>query len=191
MASQREMLNNQELIKQNIPSLKFPLRRFDYKGTWEGRQIVDDYAHHPKEVEATLRTARLMIESRQSPFPKTPERILLVFQPHRYSRTKQFINEFANVLGKADELLLAPIYGAGETPIQGINSMTLAKAINQLYPNLPVSVANNLDEVAKLIQSRSLKDDIVLTMGAGDINSIWSQLAPPQNNDQWLPNIAA
>ena len=76
---------------------------------WEGRQIFDDYAHHPSEVNATLKMARLMIKSGSSQLSKPPKRIVTVFQPHRYSRTNQFLENFATALGKSDLILLAQI----------------------------------------------------------------------------------
>jgi len=178
-------------IQKSIRALESPCRRFDFRGTWSSRQIVDDYAHHPSEIEATLKMARLMVQTGCSPLPQSPTRVLLAFQPHRYTRTKKFLNDFAKVLGAADELLLAPIYGAGETPIEGINHYVLAQNIKKIHPKLRIGIAENLDQLTELIVQNSLKGDLILTMGAGDINSLWGRLIRRKNKDQWLSKIAA
>ena len=82
-------------LSEALASLQAPGRRFDYRGTWQGRQVVDDYAHHPSEVAATLAMARLMVSSGRSPLPCPPKRLVAVFQPHRYTRTAQFLQGFA------------------------------------------------------------------------------------------------
>jgi len=76
-----------EQLQQGLAQLQAPGRRFDFRGDWQGRQIVDDYAHHPSEVRATLTMARLMVNSGRSALPRAPQRLMVVFQPHRFSRT--------------------------------------------------------------------------------------------------------
>jgi UDP-N-acetylmuramate--alanine ligase len=127
-------------------------------------------------VGATLATARLMVSSGRSPLPEPPQRVLAVFQPHRYSRTAEFLEPFAAALGQADEVLLAPLYAAGEAPIAGISSHALAAAIQRLRPDLAVTVADSLDELADAVAHRSLPGDLVLAMGAGDVNGLWGRL---------------
>ncbi len=173
-------------LQKAIETLQAPSRRFDFQGDWNGRQIVDDYAHHPSEVNATIEMARLMIKTKQSPLPKVPKRLVAIFQPHRYSRLKKFVHEFAVTLGKADFVLLAPVYGAGEMHDQTINSNVLAKRIKKLYPKLNVLAAKSIDELILLIQQNTFKDDLILTMGAGDINNIWTRLQDQPNSNQWL-----
>lgn len=161
---------------QALTSLRTPGRRFDFRGTWHGRQVVDDYAHHPSEVAATLEMARLMVRSRRSPLPVPPRRVLAVFQPHRYSRTAEFINGFAKALTLADGVVLAPLYAAGEHPIAGIDSQALAAAIQHLAPQLPVQVSTSLDGLADQVARHSREGDLVLAMGAGDVNGLWPRL---------------
>ena len=84
-----------DTLIDSLQRLEAPGRRFDHRGTWEGRHIVDDYAHHPSEVKATLEMAQLMVSSGRSPLPTAPQRLLAVFQPHRYSRTQEFLDPFA------------------------------------------------------------------------------------------------
>ena len=163
-------------LQRGLSELSPPGRRFDFRGTWEGRQIVDDYAHHPSEVRATLAMARLMVKTGKSPLPSPPKRLVVVFQPHRYSRTEEFLNDFAIALGAADDLLLAPVYGAGESPIDGANSQCLANTVKNLHPELSVDVATSLDELTKMVQRKSRSGDLILAMGAGDVNTLWRRL---------------
>ena len=159
-----------------LASLQAPGRRFDYRGTWQGRQVVDDYAHHPSEVAATLAMARLMVSSGRSPLPCPPKRLVAVFQPHRYTRTAQFLQGFARALSQADALVLAPLYTAGEAPIAGISSEALAAAIQAIRPDLAVAVARDLDDLADRVGHASKSGDLVLAMGAGDVNGLWGRL---------------
>ncbi len=164
-------------LVSGLTALKPPGRRFDWRGTWEGRHIVDDYAHHPSEVKATLAMAQLMVSSGCSPLPTPPQRLLAVFQPHRYSRTQEFLESFASALQNCDSLLLAPVYGAGEEPLNGACSQTLADRIHLLKPDLEVAVADNLDHLTDLVRNRSRREDLVLAMGAGDVNGLWPRLS--------------
>tara|TARA_B100001057_G_scaffold106822_1_gene104458 strand:+ start:115 stop:1488 length:1374 start_codon:yes stop_codon:yes gene_type:complete len=175
-ACRMEGIPFQQLIP-GLDALQPPGRRFDLRGTWEGRHIVDDYAHHPSEVKATLSMAQLMVSSGRSPLPSPPQRLLAVFQPHRYSRTQEFLEAFAGALQNCDALLLAPIYGAGEKPLTGVCSRTLADRIRQLKPELNVTVAENLDHLTELVRTHSRREDLVLAMGAGDVNGLWTRLA--------------
>lgn len=163
-------------LSQALASLQAPGRRFDYRGTWQGRQVVDDYAHHPSEVAATLAMARLMVSSGRSPLPSPPKRLVAVFQPHRYTRTAQFLQGFAQALSQADALVLAPLYTAGEAPIAGVSSEALAAAIHTIRPDLTVAVARDLDDLADRVGRTSRSGDLVLAMGAGDVNGLWTRL---------------
>ena len=166
-----------ERLVKGLTALKPPGRRFDLRGTWEGRHIVDDYAHHPSEVKATLAMAQLMVSSGRSPLPSPPQRLLAVFQPHRFSRTQEFLESFASALQNCDSLLLAPVYSAGEEPLTGVCSQTLADRIQELKPDLEIAVADNLDHLTQLVRTRSQREDLVLAMGAGDVNGLWPRLA--------------
>jgi UDP-N-acetylmuramate--alanine ligase len=160
-----------------VTELRSPGRRFDFRGEWQDRQVVDDYAHHPSEVQATLTMAQLMVQSGRSPLPRSSKRLVAVFQPHRYSRTQEFLNAFAQALVSADYLILAPIFGAGEQPIEGINSELLARSIRLIDPNQPVFVASTMEELTGLVKQHSQPDDLILAMGAGDVNSLWERLS--------------
>jgi len=177
-------------LRQAVEGLQAPGRRFDYRGTWHERQVVDDYAHHPSEVSATLAMARLMVSSGRSPLPEAPQRLLAVFQPHRYSRTAEFLDAFAEALSQADAVLLAPLYAAGEAPIPGISSESLAAAIQQRAPGLPVAASPDLEALADAVALHSQPGDLVLAMGAGDVNSLWSRLQERHDPSAALPLAA-
>ena len=177
-------------LRQAVEGLRAPGRRFDYRGTWNERQVVDDYAHHPSEVSATLAMARLMVTSGRSPLPEAPQRLLAVFQPHRYSRTAEFLEAFAEALSQADAVLLAPLYAAGESPIPGISSESLAAAIQQIAPHLPVAASSDLEALADAVALHSQAGDLVLAMGAGDVNSLWSRLQERQDPGATVPLAA-
>lgn len=120
--------------------------------------------------------AQLMVASGRSPLPVVPQRVVAVFQPHRYSRTAQFLEAFAAALSSADAVLIAPLYAAGEAPIAGTSSAALASAIQTLAPGLTVQVAETLDELARQVAGSTHAGDLVLAMGAGDVNGLWERL---------------
>jgi UDP-N-acetylmuramate--alanine ligase len=144
-------------------------RRFDYRGkTTNGALVYDDYGHHPTEIKATLRGARDM-------FPN--KRIVVAFQPHLYSRTKQHLKEFGAAFQDADEIILAPIYAAREKEDPEVSSALLASEIAQ--HGHPASALPNLDSIAQRLET-SHEGDVVITMGAGDIYTIADKIAHTQ-----------
>ena len=165
-----------EDIKKVIKHLQLPGRRFDYKGLWKNRLIVDDYAHHPSEVDAAISMASLMIKKQNNIFPISPNRLVTVFQPHRFSRTKKFQKSFAKQLIKSDLVFITPIYSAGEDAIQGIDNRSLAYQMKLLKPNLEIYTPNNNQELIKLIKEKTKPKDLIIMMGAGNINTIWQKL---------------
>ena len=102
--------------------------------------------------------------------------MLAVFQAHRYSRTAEFLEGFARALTNADGVVLAPLYAAGESPIEGIDSHALGVAIQRLAPHLSVQVCTSLDGLADQVARSSRDGDLVLAMGAGDVNGLWARL---------------
>jgi len=129
--------------------------------------LVDDYGHHPTEMKATIAAARGAFPGR---------RLLLAFQPHRYSRTRDCFEDFVNVLGGVDALLLAEVYAAGETPIVAADGRSLARALRVAGKVEPVFVENIADLPQAIIDS--VRDgDVVITMGAGSIGGVPSKLA--------------
>ena len=130
--------------------------------------LVDDYGHHPREIEATLKAVR-------EGWPE--RRIVMVYQPHRYTRTRDLLSEFAHSLTLADQLLLLEVYSAGEPPIPGADSKTLAAMVKHQSSALPPLL---IDQHTKLPDTlrRILKDgDILLMQGAGNIGALSAALA--------------
>jgi UDP-N-acetylmuramate--alanine ligase len=109
-----------------------------------------------------------------------------VFQPHRYSRTAQFLDGFAEALSQADAVLIAPLYTAGEEPIEGISSQALGDAIQTLAPELQVLVTGSLEDLAKQVADTSQSGDLVLAMGAGDVNGLWDRLTTMPHSNREL-----
>jgi UDP-N-acetylmuramate--alanine ligase len=134
----------------------------------QGRNLVlvDDYGHHPREVAATLEAARAGWPGR---------RLVLVFQPHRYSRTQEQFEDFAQVLSTPDLLVLGEVYAAGEPPIPGADGRSLSRAIRARGGLDPV-FAQDLTEVPKLLDKLLADGDLVLLMGAGDIGGLAARL---------------
>ena len=139
-------------------------RRFQYKGTVNGVTIVDDYAHHPDEITATLKTAKNYPHGN----------LWCAFQPHTFSRTKAFMKEFARALSLADKVILADIYPARETDNLGISSETLYNEIKSL--GTEVYYFHSFKEIEDFILKNCINDDLLITMGAGDIVNVGNDL---------------
>ena len=134
-------------------------RRFEVLGKWHGATLIDDYGHHPTEIRATLRALRQF----------TGGRTVVVFQPHRYSRTDQLFDEFADSFGGTDLLILTEIYAAGEEPRPGVTSKHLLPRITGVSG---VIYAPCLEEVTEALMKNIQDGDAVLFLGAGDVNQV-------------------
>ncbi len=136
-------------------------RRFQVKGRSNGVSVIDDYGHHPTEIRATLAAAR------QCGF----ERVHVIFQPHRYTRTQLLMEEFSTAFRDADSLVLLDIYPASEQPIPGVTSQVLAQRISQNGP-AQVDNATSFDEAARLACESAQPGDMILTLGAGNVSQL-------------------
>ena len=145
-------------------------RRFQSLGevkTAAGKiMLIDDYGHHPTEVAATLAAARAGWPER---------RVVLVFQPHRYTRTRDLLDDVAQVLSEADVLVLLDVYAAGEAPIAGADGRAIARAVRTRGAVEPVFV-ETLDDLQPVLTDILEDGDLVLTMGAGDIGAYAAKL---------------
>ena len=165
-------------IKKNLEYLKLPKKRFELRGQIDERNFYDDYAHHPKEIKATIKLAKLFItkggdnESKKS-------RLIAIFQPHRYSRVKKFAKEIAEELSKADVIYVTSIYGAGERNEDKINSTIITDLI--FLKNKNVYYIDNYYEMTKNFYKLTQKGDLILNMGAGDCHNFWSILNEKNN----------
>jgi len=139
-------------------------RRFELKGEVNGIRVVDDYAHHPSEVAAALQAARV-----------SDRRILAVFQPHLYTRTRDFKAAFARELARADRVILTDVYPAREEPIQNIDGRLIATELQQLGYKKVDYIASCSDLVSH-VSTLCKSGDTVLTMGAGNIGEVAEDL---------------
>lgn len=156
-------------IKLALKTFTGAKRRFTLVGKAAGISVYDDYAHHPTEIAATLRAARLV-------YPKA--RLICAFQPHRYSRTLCFLPEFAESLNLADKIILTSIYGAGEKPIDGVN----AEMIAQKIPADKVTYIDKKDDIADFLEKELLEGDVFFTLGAGDIYTVGKEILNRKKN---------
>lgn len=152
-------------LKEGLEEFTGARRRFEHKGVVRGITIVDDYAHHPSEIGATLDIAKR--------YPH--KRLVVVFQPHTYSRTKAFFADFAKVLKEAELCVLAPIYGARETEDFGMSSEGLCREINSLGGR--AICPGGFDEIENYLLEHLEEGDLCITMGAGDIFKVGEVLS--------------
>ncbi|MCI8484429.1 MAG: UDP-N-acetylmuramate--L-alanine ligase [Lachnospiraceae bacterium] len=151
-------------IQSALAEFKGPERRFEQKGTLGGITIIDDYAHHPAEITATLTAARNCGDNR----------IVCVFQPHTYTRTKAFLADFAKSLALADLVVLADIYAARETDTLGISSKDLQHKLQEL--GCECYYFPSFDEIETFLLKKCINGDLLITMGAGDIVQVGEHL---------------
>lgn len=153
-----------ETVVKGVGNFTGTERRFQKKGTFNGTTVVDDYAHHPDEISATLNSAKH--------YPHN--NIWCVFQPHTYSRTKALLNDFAAALSAADIVVLADIYAARETDTLGISSKDLQEALHKL--GRECYYFGSFEEIEKFLLKNCINDDLLITMGAGDIYKVGEAL---------------
>jgi UDP-N-acetylmuramate--alanine ligase len=148
-----------DLIREGLAKFAGVSRRFDIKGVVNEITVVDDYGHHPAEIRATLEAARGCKFNR----------LLVLFQPHRYTRTQHLWNEFSRAFNQADVLVLTDIYAASETPIPGVTSEALADAIREAgHKN--VHYFRSMQDGIEYLLKQAHPGDAILTIGAGNVN---------------------
>ncbi len=155
---------DQKTIAKGFLDFKGTDRRFQFKGMMGDVKVIDDYAHHPTEIRATLSAA--------ANYPH--ERIVCVFQPHTYSRTKTFFDDFVGALEGADVIVLAPIYAARETDTLGVSSDMMSEALKKRGKESYSFSA--FSEIEDFLRKKCLKGDLLITMGAGDVVKIGEEL---------------
>ncbi|MDP9342213.1 MAG: UDP-N-acetylmuramate--L-alanine ligase [Actinomycetota bacterium] len=136
-------------------------RRFEFRGVGRGAEFVDDYAHHPTEVAATLAAT-----------PPGYRRVVAVFQPHRYTRTAAMWRELGESLERADLVVVTDVYGAGETPIPGVTGKLVVEALTEALPSRRVVYLPRRSDVAPFLAHEVRPGDLVLTLGAGDVTMV-------------------
>jgi len=158
IAAARELDLEFSTIFEGLKAFAGVQRRLEVKGKSRGITVVDDYGHHPTEIRETLAAAKHVWK----------DRIIVVFQPHRYTRTKALFNEFMDAFPNADTLIVTDIYAASEEPIEGVNALSLCDGIRRrghkdvLYMSAFDDIVNHLLEIAK-------PTDVIITQGAGNV----------------------
>src|SRR5262245_61334826 len=159
-----------ERVAAGLRDFRGAERRFEIRGEPNGILIVDDYGHHPTEIAAVLAAARPL-----------NRRVIVAFQPHRYTRTAQLMGAFGPALAPADHIVLTDIYAAGEDPIPGVTLAALANAVRQSVAAVPVDVAPALDDVIDAVVRVARPGDLVITLGAGSIGTLPDRLVDALN----------
>jgi len=160
-----------EIIATAIKNFKGIERRFCYKGTYQGAEIFDDYGHHPIEIYNTLLVAK----------KRAKKKLIVVFQPHRYTRTDKLWNDFVKILtcAQIDHLIVTDIYPASEAPIINVTSQNLVHAMLEQNPNFPISYVPYESDFAQIKQTLAPlahENDLVLLLGAGKVNKLAEHL---------------
>ena len=153
-----------ERIAAGLAEFRGAERRFEVKGEPDGILVVDDYGHHPTEIAAVIAAAKTL-----------DRRIVIAFQPHRYTRTAALMHAFGPSLAGADHIVLTDIYSAGEDPMPGVTIDALAADV-RLSTKAPVDVVRNVDDVVDALGKVARRGDVVLTLGAGSIGSVAAKL---------------
>jgi len=146
-------------VLDGLASFTGTKRRFELKGEVGGVKVIDDYGHHPTELTVTLTTAKNLAQA---------GRVIVIFQPHRYSRTAAFAKQFSAALALADFSYLLEVYAASEKPLPGVSSLLIAKAMNPQQVKFEPSMIEVVNEVVAMAKS----GDVILTLGAGDVSSL-------------------
>jgi UDP-N-acetylmuramate--alanine ligase len=141
-------------------------RRFTHRGAVGGIDVVEDYGHHPTEIRATLQAAKSAFAHR---------RVVALFQPHRYTRTRDFFDEFARAFNAADVVVISDIYAASEKPIEGINAASLVEHLRE-FGHRDAHVGGDLQGAIGVTAALLKEGDVVLTLGAGSVTRAGPQI---------------
>jgi len=181
IAVANELGMNVEDIQKALKNFSGVHRRLEMKGRLKGIDVIDDYGHHPTEIMATLKAVKEAMQQNREQrttnddLPTTSDeqqkqnegRLVVLFQPHRYSRTRDLLGEFIDAFGDADKVLLMDIYPAGEKPLPGVNSDLLYRGIKET--KVDVEYIDDRDQVQSCLEMELKDGDILLTLGAGDV----------------------
>jgi UDP-N-acetylmuramate--alanine ligase len=153
------------IVREALKSFRGVDRRFSVRGDVGGVLVVDDYGHHPAEIRATLAGAKAAFA----------RRLVVIFQPHRYTRTRDLFEDFAGAFGQADAVIVTEIYAAGEEPLAGVTGEAVAEAIRRQGPREVIFVPDRSKALEELL-ARLRPGDLALTLGAGDITKLGPEL---------------
>ena len=167
----KEMNVRAETMKAALSAYTGVKRRFTKTGEVEGITIIDDYAHHPVEIETVLKTARSIVKEKQG-------RVIAIMQPHRYSRLNDLFEEFCTCFNDADKVIVTDVYAAGEEPIEGVDKEHFAQAIRE-HGHRDVDVLLHKGDLAPKVLDVAKRGDYVICMGAGNITA-WANALPEE-----------
>ncbi len=170
IAVAKELQVDTEVIREALEGFEGIQRRMEFKGEGRGVRVYDDYGHHPTEIRATLEAARAAFKG---------GKLIVVFQPHRYTRTQSLMNEFADSFGSADRVVMLDIYAASEKPIEGITSEALVSRMDRER----VEYVASMQEAVERVCQEAKQGDMVLTLGAGNVWKAGEDIVRKLNND--------
>jgi UDP-N-acetylmuramate--alanine ligase len=153
-----------EAIVENLSAFTGVNRRFEILGTYKNAVIIDDYAHHPTEIKATLSTAKKIKD----------KKIRCVFQPHTYTRTASLLHEFGNAFNDADEIIITDIYAAREKNDNKVHAKDLVNEIKKVKKN--VKYFSDLKEITDYFKETAEENDLIISLGAGNVRTVTENL---------------
>lgn len=168
IAVANELGIDEEAIRRGLATFEGVKRRFTLTGTWNGVRIYDDYGHHPVEIRAALKAAR----------EASPGRVIAIAQPHRYTRLHDLFDEFASCFNDADTVIIAPVYAAGEKPIEGISSATLVDGLTAAG-HRDARLIDGPEAIASIVKKEAREGDYIVFLGAGNITQ-WAYALPKE-----------
>lgn len=161
-----------EVIAQALETVEGVARRMEVKGEMDGITVIDDYGHHPTEIKATLNAIRQSYPGR---------RVVVVFQPHRYSRTQMLYDDFTRAFNQSDMLVVTSIYAASEKPIEGVSGELLYEGIRK-HGHKDVRYADDLGMAVEILQENVVAKDVVVTLGAGNVVDVGESFLSQKGN---------
>ena len=164
-----------KVITDTLLSYRGTHRRFDFTGYTEaGAKIIDDYAHHPTEIKATLSASKNIRHND----------LWCIFQPHTYTRTKALFDDFVDSFGMVDHLIITDIYAAREKDVYNVSSLKLEEAMQRKHPDKDIRYMADFENIAEYVGKNAGKDDIIITMGAGDVYKIGQMLRTDESKGE-------
>ena len=188
IATANELKVNMDIIRESLKNFSGVQRRFELKGTIAGIKVIDDYGHHPAEITATLRAVKEAImqstvnESRGG----GTGRLIVLFQPHRYTRTRDLLGDFIDAFADADRVVLMDIYPAGEKPLPGVNAELLYRGIKETGKD--IEYIEDKDDIISYLDRHMKEGDTLLTLGAGDVWKMGEKLLQIKSEKCGLQN---
>ncbi len=167
-----ELGASDDQVRQSLNAFGGVKRRFTSVGEWNGVKVIDDYAHHPVEIEACLKAARAI---------QGQGRVIAISQPHRYSRLEDLFEDFAQCYREADIAVITPVFAAGESPIDGVDHAHLVQSM-QGHGHKQARVLDDLETLPDLIREIAEPGDMVVCMGAGSISAHANELIEKLNS---------